>query len=185
MSINTIINFAGKKLFSKNIPQYLYHLTPKKNYQQMVQDGCIKQTHDSLLNKDAIFTIEKNNYMNKWANTKIKNEYLNDMLLSQVDYTRDTVVLRIPTKNLNLQKLFVRNQKKYFGFAYGEYDTPIKNPIKFIQTLKVLIHLRYGTPAYLKKFQNSNNAYEYIYKDSININNIDSVIPLKQFLKNT
>lgn len=45
------------------------------------------------------------------------------------------------------------------------------------------LHLRYGTPAFLAKFHNKTKAHEYIYKDKIDIKDIDEIIPLDEFLK--
>ncbi len=176
------MSFVKNCFFRKNIPDYLYHLTTKDNYCNILRDGVIKQNHDRFLNKNAVFTVEQNNFIHEWSKTFINNENLRDMLIEHISLGDDNVVLKISTKNLDLKKLFIRNQKKYFDFKNSMYDKLPKNPIKFLECIMDAFHLKYGTLAALKKFFNKNKPYEYIYKDKINVREIDSIISLDEFL---
>lgn len=171
-------------VFKKNIPQYLYHLTGKNTYANIVRDGFIRTSKDRILNKSAVFTIEPQNYSRQWEKTIIDNNTLKNRLLEQVGIEKETVALKISTQNLKTGKLFVRNQNKFFKFRAGLYDNLPKHPLKRLKSIIDCIHLRYGTPAFLRKFYNRNKAYEYIYKDNISTEDIAEVIPLEQFLKN-
>lgn len=177
------LNTIKQKICKRNIPEYLYHMTGVNTCKNIRQDGFILPSQDRILNKDAIFTIEKKNYLTEWAKTIVDNDNLKNMLLSHINCEKEAVVLKIPTKNLQLRKLFVRNQKKFFKFKNGEYDELPKNPLKMLKSIFDCLHLRYGTPAFLAKFHNKPKAYEYIYKDKIDIKDIDEIIPLDEFLK--
>ena len=83
---------------------------------------------------------------------------------------------------MDLKKLFIRNQNKFFMFKNGNYDKLPKNPIKFFEYVIDALHLRYGTPAALKKFFNKNKPYEYIYNDNIAAQEIDCIVLLDEFL---
>ena len=176
------MNFMKIGFLRKNIPDYLYHLTTTENYRNILRDGVIKQNHDRILNKQAVFTVEKNNYINQWSKAFVNNENLKDMLIAHISTGSDNVVLKISTKNLDLKKLFIRNQNKFFMFKNGNYDKLPKNPIKFLECFIDALHLRYGTPAALKKFFNKNKPYEYIYKDKIAAQEIDCIVSLDEFL---
>lgn len=176
------MRFSYIGFLRKNVPDYLYHLTTINNYKNIVRDGFINISHDRFLNKDAIFTVEKNNYINEWSKSIINDDNLKNLLLEHVSSCGDSVVLKISTKNLNLKKLFVRNQNKFFMLKNSYYDKLPKNPVKFVECLVDAFHLRFGTPATLKKFFMKNKPYEYIYKDKINTNDIDCIISLDEFL---
>ncbi len=150
------MNFVSRCFFRKNIPDYLYHLTTKENCRNIFNDGVIKQNQDRILNKYAVFTVDQNNFTNVWSKTIINNENLRDMLIEHISLGGDSVVLKVSTKNLDLKKLFIRNQNKFFGFKNGEYDKLPKNPLKFLGFIVDALHLRYGTPAALKKFFSKN-----------------------------
>ncbi len=177
------MNLLCTKFTRKNIPEYLFHLTTKDNYKSILQDGYIKKSHDRILNKDAVFLIEKNNYLTEWSKVFVDKDNLKNRLIEHVNLGDESVVLKITTKNLHLKKLFVRNQKKFFMLYNGQYDELPKNPLKFIRMITDAIHLRFGTPAFIKKFFNKHKPYEYIYKDKIETNNIAGIIPLKQFIE--
>ena len=83
---------------------------------------------------------------------------------------------------MDLKKLFIRNQNKFFLFKNGKYDELPKNPVSFLGCIIDVLHLRYGTPAALKKFFNKNKPYEYVYKDKIDAQEIDNIISLDEFL---
>ena len=176
------MNAIKNGLFRRNIPDYLYHLTTKENYRNILRDGVIKQNYDRILNKQAVFTVEQKNFINQWSNTSVNNENLRDMLIEHTSLGGDSVVLKISTKNLDLKKLFIRNQNKFFNYKNGKYDKLPKNPAKFFEFIIDALHLRYGTPAAIKKFFNKNKPYEYIYKDKIDTKEIDSIISLDEFL---
>lgn len=176
------MTFIKSCFFRKNIPDYLYHLTTKENYQNILRDGVIKQNQDRILNKHAVFTVEQNNFINEWSKTIVNSQNLRDMLIEHTSSCGDSVVLKISTKNLDLKKLFIRNQNKFFNYKNGKYDKLPKNPVSFFEFIIDAMHLRYGTPAALKKFFNKNKPYEYIYKDKIDVQEIDNIILLDEFL---
>ncbi len=169
----------------KNIPGELYHITSKSSYKDIIRDSFIRPSQDRVLNKEAIFTIDKKNFLNAWEKTIVDNDSLKNRLLQHANRANDIVVLKISTKNLKLRNLFVRNQVKFFDAFTGNNEKMPKNPLKFIKNLIDFLHLRYGSFAFLKKFANKDKAYEYIYKDKISVKDIDAVMTLEEFLGTT
>lgn len=175
------LNLTKQNICKRNMPKYLYHMTGSNTCKKIKNSGFILPSNDCILNKNAVFTIDKGNYLREWEKIIVDNNDLKNRLLEHINREKGAVVLKISTKNLNSRKLFVRNQKKFFKFKNGEYDELPKNPLRILQNLFDYLHLRYGTPAFLAKYHNKSKAYEYIYKGKIDIKDIDDIIPLDKF----
>lgn len=184
---NQSINFTGRK-----IPRFVYHLTNKKNYNQMCKDGFIKTTDSDPYIKDSegIFTIDWNNFCKLWGHHKSwgENGYpLQYSLLreavkwvtSYIDSLNELVIIKIPTDKLKQNKLAVRSQHLFFEVK--------ENDLKLNQlTHNQLSHLSGNTPATQSKLLKRRNAVEFIYKEPIPIENteqIGSVLNIAEFRK--
>ncbi len=135
-----IIEKTGKP----NIPRFLYHITSRENYSSMLKDGIIKTSADvcpvSKLN--GVFMFDMKNFAKRWSNTWIDIENLHVnlgtalMTKNSVVGAKDVVLLKIPTKNMNINKLKVRPQLKDTIKAdkaiYQSIYTRRKNPIEYI-----------------------------------------------------
>lgn len=105
-----------KKTGKPDIPRYLYHMTLKQNYEKMLSDGFIKTYPDYVIDElDGIFMFDLKNFEKRWSNTwfKVANKKVNlgSVLLSKhVSFgsNNDIVMLRIPTKNMDFNKMKIR-----------------------------------------------------------------------------
>lgn len=115
--INPIIKntLAGRR----NIPRYLYHLTTKENYNSMLKDGFIKNSHDvePSSNLEGVFLFEMINFVKRWGSTGLSIDWLKKplllldaLILQAATKNPEIVLLKIPTKNFLLEKLRCRVQ---------------------------------------------------------------------------
>lgn len=153
----------------RNIPKYLYHLTNKKNYEQCLKDGFIKIGHDTApdTNLNGVFMFDLKNFTKRWLNTGFdigdtpgENILTLAKALIMKVSSKDSniVVLRIPTKNLSLDKLRCRIQSM----------TNISNIPSS--------HFIDGDLATKQKhFTRKKHAIEYIFENNIPMSNVQKV----------
>ena len=117
------ITASSKTLKSgrRNIPRYFYHVTNKKNYEIMLKDGFIKASHDARVesNLNGVFMFDLKNFTKRWCHMGFdigENPGENFLTLAKGLFMKsssnssDIIVLRIPTKELPLDKLKCRIQ---------------------------------------------------------------------------
>ncbi len=102
------------------IPRFLYHLTNAENYKSILKDGKIKP-NILMSEPQGVFMIELNNFFKHWSNqfSKFNNSSsMSDLkidLINQVKKESNKIVLlKIPTSNLEKQKLIIRSQNRLF-----------------------------------------------------------------------
>lgn len=136
-----------------NLPRYLYHVTSRKNYESILKSGEIRTSHDAYLasNLEGVFMFDLKNFAKRWTTTffDFGEEYgkinLGSTLISK---NSDMVVLKVPTKKMDINKLKVRVQdenKSDFHALNGASArfqtlyTRRKKPIEYIygQNIKV------------------------------------------------
>ncbi len=153
VSINKISNsldncqFVGTQLGKRNVPRYLYHLTTKNNYQQMLKDGYIKGYHDEDIrtNLSGIFMLDLRNFTKRWMTTGIDCgeqllTFAKCLIMQASKDDSNIVALKIPTKTLNMSKLKCRSQisKNNIHITNGDFATNQKHytrrkePIEYI-----------------------------------------------------
>lgn len=146
----------------RNLPRYLYHITNKANYEKILQEGVIKAAHDTApeTNLSGVFMFDLKNFTKRWCHMGFDigtNSGENLLTLAKALFIKssskssDIVVLRIPTRNLPLDKLKCRMQSAYESLSHafnGDAATRQKH--------------------YTRKRQ----AVEYIFQDDIPVNNI-------------
>lgn len=99
---------------STELPEYLYHMTSKKNYESMLASGKLEQGFDHYCGQ-AVFAFDADNFKKNWNNILDSNVCMKEKLLKQAAKFGDEVVLlKIPTKILNKDKLFVRSENVVF-----------------------------------------------------------------------
>lgn len=155
-----VMSNSGKvaKTCKADIPRYLYHVTSKKNYDLMLKSGEIFGTHDGniMSNLEGVFLFDLKNFSKRWLSTyfdmgEVKIN-LGAALLGK--NSANAVVLRIPTKNFDVDKLKIRVQKKFkddYHSLNGDYAR--------FQTL----------------YTRRKKPIEYIYGQNINISDVEKI----------
>lgn len=174
------------------IPKYMYHLTTRRNYESMLIDGFINTTEDQICGQ-GIFLIELVNFFKRWRTSKDWGSTdLRLDLIHQVKklFSDSLVLLRIPTKNLESDKLKVRSQNRLFSWIKNNEEAfyKIKNSdrgdeLSRIQKLvyltendETMTNLLGETPAKDSSlFKKRKEAIEYIYKEDIPIGSVEKI----------
>lgn len=160
------------------IPRHVYHFTNKKNYDSMLKDGFIKLSDsDPYLVGKGIFILDLQNYFKHWGFSKDWYEPLYISLLREVASWRHhicsdaqkLIILKIPTGKLDISKLKIRSQNKFFRHKYSGKKLQSEN-------INLRQHLSGQTPAYeAKKYTTKKEAIEYIYQDDIPIDIVEQI----------
>lgn len=148
----SIPNFCSKK-----IPRNLYHFTTDTNYKRIMESGEVGLGGNVLY---GVFMVDLTNFFKAWTCSKTWNSTdLRRMLIKQVLKSPDDklVLLRVPTKKIDLDKLLIRSQEVFFGIQ-KERTVPHER----------MLHYTCGIPATkAKHFKRKNEAIEYIYPEQI------------------
>ncbi len=178
-------------------------MTNKINYDSMLKDGIIKASIDDTMGR-GVFATELTNLFKHWRKDKCwENASLQEKLIKHAAKDADEIViLRIPTKNLDQDKLKIRSQNTLFKWAFSDnadkaYDEVEKQIAKlpkenqdwlqkFAQTIKSFLkasepnelstHLTDGLPAKNSSlFEQKKHAIEYVYIEDIPISNVTKI----------
>lgn len=144
----------GVKSGKPNLPRYLYHITSTKNYESMLKSGEIRTSADTcpISNLEGVFMFDLKNFAKRWTSTfcnlndKVKVNLGGSLICKNLD---SIVVLKIPTKNMDIDKLKVRVQEAkntledhYLNGASARFQTLYtrrKKPIEYIYGDKINI----------------------------------------------
>lgn len=197
--ITPVIRTIGKH----KIPRFIYHMTNKKNYESIVSEGVIKTSEDPLLGQ-GVFTIELTNFFKRWRRSHFwHDDSLQQSLLQQVSKGRDEIViLRIPTANLDADRLVIRSQNRLLGWQESDKGEVANRQIKNMtrkpqpnstnwsekircalrdiiteqESEKYASHLTSGTPAKMSGlYKQRKEALEYVYMDNIPISYAEKI----------
>lgn len=173
MKIN---NYNTTSFGNRKIPRYIYHFTNEYAYKSMCEDGFIKATtKDKYIKEKSVFFVEMENFCKRWGKNKSWEafpESLQESLLMYVAYfntpsliqdKNKLVILKISTDKLNLKKLFIRSQNRFFENLLSHKDT---KSLSF--ELKECLEGNISASK-SKIYKNRKEAIEYIYKDDIPI----------------
>lgn len=146
----------------RNVPRYLYHLTSKDNYKSILKDGFLKTNLDDT-KLDGVFMFDILNFVKRWCNSGAFIEGLDNkvsiakgLFFYIVMKNPNIVLLKIPTKNLDLKNL--RCRALVFNNKISEK------------------HSNYGDLATNRKhYSRKKFPIEYIYEKNILINNIQKI----------
>lgn len=157
------INKTSKK---QALPEFIYHITSKENYEKILKDGKIiisEWEAQNLNGCKGIYFVDRDNFLNKWVGRK-EPELFGDssidigelLMLWTCKGINGTVAIQIPTSKLNLSQLRFR---PYIEACRVSLET--LNP----DTLEIGSELvKKGLSIDdLPKFANSNEPIEYIY----------------------
>lgn len=151
-------NISQKVVGKHKIPRYLYHLTTRKNYNQMLQNGYLKISKDCPRG-DGVYMFEMQNMLKQYKD--FDGDRNLGLLLNQV-VGRDgseAVLLRIPTSKMDAGKLVIRDNTG--GGRNGMHSCT-----------KVAL----GDSALASKlYKQRKVALEYIYPEKLSMDNISVV----------
>lgn len=188
MNNNSKIGFGHKK-----IPRYIYHFTRRNYYECMLMDGVLRGSRkDGFIKEKAIFAVDLQNFCKNWGYNKSWNNVifpdpLYQSLLDKVasnfnnfdEWFNKFVVLKIPTKNLDIDKLRIRSQKIFFEEIMNVSDTETNSNIR--------AHLEGQTPATeSRRYNNRKEAFEYVYLGDIPIDKVEvlnDITPLQKSIE--
>ena len=172
-------SFDNKREEAATLPEYLYHLTNQKCYRAIMRSGKIKPSKDTI---DGVYMFDMKDFQQNWRTNPNyhKSRALSEELVAQA-MKRDSglVLLRIPTKNLNIDNFTIRPQDELNSYLRGEKFTSLKDKYKNYD--EVLNHkdelpdyIRDGySPQYAQEFYDDGRAIEYIYRGSIDLDKND------------
>lgn len=197
-------NFSGAVYGKHKVPRFIYHMTNKSNYEAMMKDGFIKTSVDVTMGK-GVFATELTNLFKWWQKDKSwENASLQEGLIRQVAKGKDEIViLKIPTANLDHDKLKIRSQNSLFSWKNSEtvnkmsdeidkefdtfkpkdgeswfekYAVLVREHIKKQESSAVVTHLMEGTPAKNSGlFEQRGEAIEYVYREDIPIADVQKI----------
>lgn len=136
------------------IPRYLYHMTSPENYQKMLESGVLKPMGCRL--PDGVYMLELDSFGKYWSKS-LRND-LCDQIFRSGD-SKQIVMLKIPTKNLDSTKLRIRTQKQVENGGLGRNaEMELEKWLNFTEMpeeRKLLINQlvqKYGKKTALKKY---------------------------------
>lgn len=157
------INKNSKKV---NLPEFIYHITSRENYEKILRDGKMKVSKwelDSGNGCNGIYFIDKDNFLNNWLGRK-EPEILGDSPMDVGELliawtckdTKESVAIKIPTSKLDISQLRFR---PYIEACKESLETYNPNTGKIESRL-----VKEGLPIEdLSKYANSKEPIEYVY----------------------
>lgn len=169
------ISYSNQTFEKQKTPRYIYHFTNRKAYNSMLNDGFIRAgDRDPYNTKPSVYAVDLVNFMKFWGHHKSwdeKGEPLQESLFrAVVKWFKSThegasalVLLRIPTKYLDSDKLKIRSQHLFFETL--ESKTKLSTLDEGARK-----HLQCFTPASeTKRYTGKKKAIEYVYQKDIPI----------------
>lgn len=99
------------------IPRYLYHMTSLENYNKMLESGFIRPSGARL--PDGVYMLELDSFSKYW-NKGLRNDLCD--LIFRSGESKNIVMLRIPTKNLEASQIKLRTQRQVEGKLSDEFE---------------------------------------------------------------
>ena len=186
------------------VPRFVYHMTNKSHYEQIIKSGELKPSKD-LFCGEAVFMTDLINFFKRWKKQTTDNpESLQQRLITQTAKGENNLVIyRIPTAKLDSEKLFIRSQNVCFDWVnknvekldclsdevLANYGGVFKeeNEAAIVADFRELFkktfkgnknaeHLINGASAKFSKFfKQKKEPIEYLYRDNIPADNIEKI----------
>ncbi len=148
---------------NKDIPEFIYHITSKENYEKILKDGKMKISSFEAMgdNCKGIYFVDKDNFLQKWVGRKeielFGDADIGEMLMLWTCKSIDgTVAIKIPTSSLDLSKLRFR---PYIQACQEACDTMDPDTLK-ISSKMVKEGLSLSE---LSKYIDTDEPIEYVY----------------------
>lgn len=190
MDIPNYLQYNNPSFGSKKIPRFIYHMTNRANYDEMLNDGFIRMGESKLHVDKGVYAFDLVNFFKRWKPNKDwgYDDLQRNILRHIVSWFKsgfsgkgDLVILKIPTADLESDKLFVRSLNRLFKFEESQ-----ENFVDISDALKH--HLTCNTPANeAPLFKRRKEAIEFIYKDDIplkNVERIGNIVNISELRKN-
>ena len=157
------------------VPEYLYHLTNRTNFEHIKETGKIKPSEDII---DGVFMFDMNDFNKNWKSHSYDNttpSVAASLLLQAIKSDNELVLIKIPTKNLNIKKIRIRPQDDVCNFikspkyrnlclVHAESGGAFKHKSDFPRDLVK------GYDIFTARdFYNQGRPVEYIYQGSIKV----------------
>ncbi len=155
---------------NSEVPEFLYHLTSKKNYEKMLKDKVINVSEWEAQSANGLagtYMVDKANLINGWP-TKCEELFgsmnAGGVLTVWCSKGDDLMLLKVPSKSLDTNKLRFRS---YFdtcrAMISGDMEAGKGFPI-----------------SELSRFKDKTSPLEYVYMDKIPTEHIsvESITPL-------
>ena len=157
------------------IPEFLYHLTNKSNFNKIVESGEIKPSKDII---DGVFMFDMADFQKNWIGCKYSSTpqpISLSLLLQAIKYDDGLVLLKIPTEKLDTAKIRIRPQDEVCSYinsdkfrklcmAYAESGGPFQHKYEFPKELVE----GYDTSR-IREFFDEGRPIEYVYEKPIKL----------------
>lgn len=164
-----------QKIIGKHIiPRYLYHITTKQNYKNMLLERTIKPAKDRHFGR-GFFMFDLKNFMKNWTfdfgnykNFDTRNVIFENIVRKQRKHKM--VLLRIDTNKIKKEKLLIRSIKKLFQQYYGVENFSKRFPKEKL-TNPDMKHIAQGDTGKMYPLYNQRkDAVEFAMRKKIDIN---------------
>lgn len=176
LAANTVSTIKPAK--KTNIPEFIYHITSEENYEKILHDKkIIKSTIETGQNACyGIYFLDKDNFLQKWLGRKepdLSGDVdIGEALMAWTCKGNNPVIIKIPTSRLDLSKLRFRPYLEACKESFEKLNS---------DTMKVDSKLvTEGLPlSDLQRYIKTNEPIEFIYKEELPIDIIDSFFTTK------
>lgn len=154
------------------IPEYLYHLTNNRAYESVQKDGILRASKDMI---DGVYMFDLNDFIKNWTKPCGKNNLnISQVIFKQVIKSGNGfVLLKVPTKNLDLKKIIIRLEDEVLDFVGSDHYSNLAmvyaekgGILKYKEELPKYMTKGYS-PTKAPKYFSQGRPVEYIYKNDI------------------
>lgn len=165
------INFSSNKpnnpnFKSKKVPNCLYHFTTGTLHKRMVESGYIKCSNSI---PTGVYLFDLVEFFNDWKRIKARQigDLRRGLLCSTLKGSNDKLVLlRIPTKNININELRIRSQEVFWNNTSSIGKINESAPEQYF----------HGAPAtQSRQYKQKHVAIEFIYPEKIALSAVQKV----------
>lgn len=167
MQINYFNNKPNNPNFkSKKVPNCLYHFTTDTLHKRMMESGSIKCSN---LAPAGVYLIDLISFLKDWKRVKARQmgDIRRVLLCTALKGSNDKVVLlRVPTKNIDLNKLRIRSLEVFWDNTTCLGNTKKTAPDQYFN----------GLPATESRYYRQNHvAVEFICPEDIPLTGVQKV----------
>ena len=148
----------GKQVGKHKIPRYLYHVTTRANYENVLKTGTLRVSDARGLGS-GVYMLELQNMIKHYGNHN-GNRGLERLLgQARLHGDEELVLLRIPTKKLDASRLSIRD---------NDSGAPVLEKLN-------IFRIKGDSAVSSKLYKQRKIGLEYVYPHDIDINNVSMV----------